>query len=67
MKKPAGSGAGWLENHPRLMKADYVINEGGGVGMVVGRGMCIPARPPKRNLLAGINLRENPAMRPFPR
>ncbi|MGE5252357.1 MAG: M20/M25/M40 family metallo-hydrolase [Planctomycetaceae bacterium] len=31
-------GVGWLfENHPGLMKADYVINEGGGVGMVVGK------------------------------
>jgi acetylornithine deacetylase/succinyl-diaminopimelate desuccinylase-like protein len=31
-------GVGWLfENHPRLMKAEYVINEGGGVGMIVGR------------------------------
>jgi acetylornithine deacetylase/succinyl-diaminopimelate desuccinylase-like protein len=30
-------GVGWLfENHPDLMKAEYVINEGGGVGMVVG-------------------------------
>jgi acetylornithine deacetylase/succinyl-diaminopimelate desuccinylase-like protein len=31
-------GVGWLfENHPQLMKAEYVINEGGGVGMIVGR------------------------------
>jgi acetylornithine deacetylase/succinyl-diaminopimelate desuccinylase-like protein len=31
------SGVGWLfENHPDLMKGEYVINEGGGVGMVVG-------------------------------
>ncbi len=31
-------GVHWLfENHPRLMKADYVINEGGGVGMAVGQ------------------------------
>jgi acetylornithine deacetylase/succinyl-diaminopimelate desuccinylase-like protein len=31
-------GVGWLfENHPELMKAEYVINEGGGVGMIVGR------------------------------
>jgi acetylornithine deacetylase/succinyl-diaminopimelate desuccinylase-like protein len=31
-------GVGWLfENHPQLMKAEYVINEGGGVGMLVGR------------------------------
>ena len=30
-------GVGWLfENHPELMKGEYVINEGGGVGMVVG-------------------------------
>jgi acetylornithine deacetylase/succinyl-diaminopimelate desuccinylase-like protein len=31
-------GVGWLfENHPGLMKADYVINEGGGMGMTVGQ------------------------------
>lgn len=31
-------GVGWLfENHPELMKAEYVINEGGGVGMIVGQ------------------------------
>ncbi len=31
-------GVGWLfENHPQLMKAEYVINEGGGMGMIVGR------------------------------
>ncbi len=31
------SGVGWLfENHPKLMKAEYVINEGGGLGMKVG-------------------------------
>jgi acetylornithine deacetylase/succinyl-diaminopimelate desuccinylase-like protein len=31
-------GVGWLfEKHPELMQADYVINEGGGVGMVVGQ------------------------------
>ena len=31
-------GVGWLfQNHPDLMKAEYVINEGGGVGMVVGQ------------------------------
>lgn len=30
-------GVGWLfQNHPEMMKAEYVINEGGGVGMVVG-------------------------------
>ena len=30
-------GVGWLfENHPELMRGEYVINEGGGVGMVVG-------------------------------
>ena len=30
-------GVGWLfQNHPELMKAEYVINEGGGVGMMVG-------------------------------
>ncbi len=32
------SGVGWLfQNHPELVKADYVINEGGGVGMVMRR------------------------------
>jgi len=31
-------GVGWLfQNHPELMKAEYVINEGGGVSMVVGQ------------------------------
>lgn len=31
-------GVGWLfQNHADLMKAEYVINEGGGVGMVVGQ------------------------------
>jgi acetylornithine deacetylase/succinyl-diaminopimelate desuccinylase-like protein len=31
-------GVGWLfQNHPEMMKAEYVINEGGGVGMVVGQ------------------------------
>ena len=31
-------GVGWLfEKHPQLMRAEYVINEGGGVGMVVGQ------------------------------
>jgi len=31
-------GVGWLfENHPELMKAEYVINEGGGAGMIVGQ------------------------------
>ncbi len=31
-------GVGWLfQNHPELMKAEYVINEGGGVGMLVGQ------------------------------
>jgi len=31
-------GVGWLfQNHPEMMKAEYVINEGGGVGMVVGK------------------------------
>jgi acetylornithine deacetylase/succinyl-diaminopimelate desuccinylase-like protein len=30
-------GVGWLfENHPEMMRAEYVINEGGGVGMIVG-------------------------------
>ena len=30
-------GVGWLfENHPERMRAEYVINEGGGVGMIVG-------------------------------
>jgi len=30
-------GVGWLfQNHPEMVKAEYVINEGGGVGMVVG-------------------------------
>jgi acetylornithine deacetylase/succinyl-diaminopimelate desuccinylase-like protein len=31
-------GVGWLfQNRPDIMKADYLINEGGGVGMVVGK------------------------------
>jgi acetylornithine deacetylase/succinyl-diaminopimelate desuccinylase-like protein len=31
-------GVGWLsQSHPELMKAEYVINEGGGLGMVVGQ------------------------------
>jgi acetylornithine deacetylase/succinyl-diaminopimelate desuccinylase-like protein len=31
-------GVGWLfQTQPEMMKADYVINEGGGVGMVVGK------------------------------
>jgi len=31
-------GVGWLfQNHPQLMKAEYVINEGGGIGMAVGQ------------------------------
>jgi len=31
-------GVGWLfQNHPELVKAEYVINEGGGMGMVVGQ------------------------------
>ncbi len=31
-------GVNWLfQNHPEMMKAGYVINEGGGVGMVVGK------------------------------
>jgi acetylornithine deacetylase/succinyl-diaminopimelate desuccinylase-like protein len=31
-------GVNWLfQNHPEMMKAEYVINEGGGVGMVVGK------------------------------
>lgn len=31
-------GVGWLfKNYPHLMKAEYVINEGGGVGMIVGQ------------------------------
>jgi len=30
-------GVGWLfKNHPELMKAEYVVNEGGGIGMTVG-------------------------------
>ena len=30
-------GVDWLfENHPERMRAEYVINEGGGVGMIVG-------------------------------
>ncbi|NWF55245.1 MAG: M20/M25/M40 family metallo-hydrolase [Syntrophaceae bacterium] len=30
-------GVGWLlENHPQFLRAEYVINEGGGVGMIVG-------------------------------
>ncbi len=30
-------GVGWLfENHPELMEAEYVINEGGGIGMKMG-------------------------------
>ncbi len=30
-------GVGWLfDNHPGLMKGEYVINEGGGVGIMVG-------------------------------
>ena len=42
-------GVGWLfENHPEMMKAEFVINEGGGVGMVWGSGMFIAARPRKR-------------------
>ena len=31
-------GVNWLfQNHPEMMKAEYVINEGGGVGMIVGK------------------------------
>jgi len=31
-------GVGWLwQNHPELVKAEYVINEGGGIGMVMGQ------------------------------
>jgi acetylornithine deacetylase/succinyl-diaminopimelate desuccinylase-like protein len=31
-------GVDWLfQNHPELMKAEYVINEGGGAGIVVGK------------------------------
>ncbi len=31
-------GVGWLfQNHPEMMKGEYVINEGGGVGMLVGQ------------------------------
>ena len=31
-------GVGWLfENHPEMMRAEFVINEGGGLGMVVGQ------------------------------
>lgn len=31
-------GVKWLfENHPELMRAEYVINEGGGLGMIVGQ------------------------------
>jgi acetylornithine deacetylase/succinyl-diaminopimelate desuccinylase-like protein len=31
-------GVGWLfQIHPKMMKAEYVINEGGGVGMLVGQ------------------------------
>ncbi|MBI5968443.1 MAG: M20/M25/M40 family metallo-hydrolase [Deltaproteobacteria bacterium] len=31
-------GVGWLfQNHPEMMKAEYVINEGGGVGMIIGK------------------------------
>jgi len=50
-------GVEWLfEDHPRLMKAEYVINEGGGVGMIVGRRMSTPARRRKGDLLAEIDL-----------
>lgn len=31
-------GVGWLfQNHPDMMKAEYVINEGGGVGIILGK------------------------------